>query len=92
MRESMIHDLYCGNFCPYERERTRSQEYHTTTEKITNIDAYFKNLLSSEEYAKLVEMQDLQAEIEFMEEADLFEYAFCAGAQLMMDIFTYPKQ
>ena len=88
----MIHNLYFGNFCPCERERTHAQEYHTTNQKITNIDEYFKNLLSPEAYAKLAEMQDLQAEIESMDDADLFEYAFCAGAQLMMDIFTYQRQ
>lgn len=88
----MIHDLYFGNFSPWERERTHSREYHTTTQKITHIDEYFKNLLSPEAYAKLAEMQDLQAEIELMDDAELFEYAFCAGAQLMIDIFTYQRQ
>ena len=89
MRESMLHDLYSGNFSPWERERIRTREYRTITKKIADMDEHFKNLLSPEEYAKLAEMQDLQAEIELMEDAELFEYAFCAGTRLMIDVFTY---
>ena len=89
MKESMIHDLYFGNFSPWERERIRTQEYSTITKKIAAIVEHFKNLLSPEEYAKFAEMQNLQAEIDLIEDVELFEYAFCAGSRLMIDVFKY---
>ena len=67
MKESMIHDLYFGNFSPWERERIRTQEYSTITKKIAAIVEHFKNLLSPEEYAKFAEMQNLQAEIDLID-------------------------
>ena len=79
MKESMIHDLYFGNFSPWERERIRTQEYSTITKKIAAIVEHFKNLLSPEEYAKFADMQNVE----------LFEYAFCAGSRLMIDVFKY---
>ncbi len=92
MKESMIHDLYFGRIRPWERERIRTREYSTTIKKIADIDEHFKDLLSPEEYAKFTEMQNLQAEIDLMEDVELFEYSFCAGARLMIDIFTYKGQ
>lgn len=92
MKESMIHELYYGNFSPWDRECIRTQEYRTTTKKTADIVEHFKNLLSPEEYAKFTEMQNLQAEIELVEDVELFEYAFCAGVRLMIDVFTYKGQ
>ena len=88
----MIQDLYFGSFSPLERERISTQEYSTTAKKIFDIVEHFKNLLSPEEYEKFAEMQSLQAEIGLMEDADLFEYAFCAGARLMIDVFACKEQ
>jgi len=92
MKESMIHDLYFGNFSPWERERIRTQEYRAITKKIADIVEHFKNLLSPEEYTKFTEMQNLQAEIKLMDDEELFEYTFCAGVRLMIDIFTYKEK
>ena len=61
----------------------------TITKKIAAIVEHFKNLLSPEEYAKFAEMQNLQEEIDLIEDAELFEYAFCAGSRLMIDVFKY---
>ena len=48
---------------------------------------YYKNRLSPEEYKKFEEMQSLQAQADLIKEEELFEYAFCAGALLMIDVF-----
>lgn len=89
MRESMLHDLYFGNFSPWERDRIRTREYGTVIKKIDNIVEHFKNLLSPEEYEKFTEMQNLQAQAASIEEEEFFKYAFCAGTRLMIDVFTY---
>ena len=87
MRESMIRELCYGNVNPYERRRTPSPEFIALTDKIDDIVTYYKNLLSPEEYKKFEEMQSLQAQADLIKEEELFEYAFCAGALLMIDVF-----
>ena len=85
----MLKDLYFGEISPWERERecVRTCEYKDLVNKTIAIGEYFKSLLSSEEYAKLEEMKNLQAQIDLIESPDLFEYAFRTGALMMIDIF-----
>lgn len=89
MRKSMLQELYFGRISPWERKRVHTQEYHALTKKIDGIVVHFKNLLSSEEYAKFEEMQTLQAQADIIDDVNLFEYSFCLGAALMMDILSY---
>ena len=89
MKESMVRELYYGNFSPWERRRISSPEYNALIDKIDGIFAHYKTLLSPEEYKKFGDLQDLQGQVNVLQEIDLFEYAFCAGAQLMADIFRY---
>lgn len=85
----MLHELYFGNVSPWERERIRTPEYAALTKKIDDIAMHFKDLLSFEEYEKFEEMQDLRVQADIAEELELFEYAFCTGALLMMEVFGY---
>ena len=89
MRESVLHELYFGNISPCERERIHTRAYRVLTEKIETMEKDFKNLLSPEAYEKFQNIQTAQAQAGTMEELDLFEYAFCTGALLMMDILGY---
>lgn len=89
MRESMLHDLYLGRISPWERERIHTREYSELTQKIDDIEEHFKNLLSSEEYARFTEMQNLHSEVELIEDVELFEYSFGLGALMMIDIFRF---
>ena len=89
MKESMVHELYYGNFSPWERRRIRDPEYTALIDKIDDILAYYKKLLSPEEYKKLEELQDLQGRANSIQDAELFAYAFCAGVQLVIDVCGY---
>ena len=89
MKESMLQELYYGRFAPWERNPARSPEYIALMDKIDEIAAYYQKLLSPEEYKKLEKMQNLQLHANALQEADLFACAFCAGAQLMIDVFGY---
>ena len=91
MRESMVRELYYGNISPWERKRAYPPERIALTDKIDDIVQHFKNLLSPEEYKKFAEMQELESQVDVEDEVDLFEYAFCMGAFLMIDIFGYTE-
>ena len=90
--ESILQELYFGNVTPCERKRVNDPEYVELTKKIDNIVVHFEELLSPEEYAKLMEILELRAEASIFEEAELFEYAFSTGALLMIDVFGYSQQ
>ena len=85
----MLHELYFGNVSPWERKRTYPPEYTEITKKINEIVVHFKQLLSPEEYAKFEEMQNLRVQTDVIDNANLFEYSFCLGALMMMDIFGF---
>ena len=91
MRKSILQDLYFGKIRPWERKRIPTEEYDTLTQKRDDIEAHFKETLSPEEYAKLEEMQDLQSEAELIDNIALFEYSFCLGAMMMIDIFGFKE-
>lgn len=91
MRESILQDLYFGKIRPWERKRVHTQEYSVLTQKIDDIVVHFKNQLSSEDYARFEEMQDLQAQTEIIDDVDLFEYGFRLGALMMIDIFDFKQ-
>ena len=89
---SILQELYFGNVSPWERKRVNDPKYAELTKKYDDIEMHFKVLLSPEEYAKLEEMQNLRAQADIFEEVQLFEYAFCTGALLMIDVFGHRRQ
>ena len=89
--ESILQELYFGNVRPCERERVHDPEYVALIKKIDSIVVYFGDLLSPEEYAKFTEMRELQAQVNLLEEVQLFEYAFCTGALMMLDVFGHSQ-
>ncbi len=91
MKESIIHDLYFGRIRPWERERIHTREYSELIKEIDDIEAHFKNLLSSEEYTRFEEMQDLWAQTGIIDDVTLFEYSFRLGALMMINIFGFKE-
>lgn len=89
MTKSMLHEFYFGNIRPWERRHIHTPEYRALAEKVDDVENYFENLLPPEEFKKFREMQDTQIQINAIDELELFEYAFCTGVLLMIDIFGY---
>lgn len=92
MKKSFMYDLYFGNLVPWERGRSQDPDYTPLTRKISDIKVHFQNLLSSDEFEKLEEMGNLQAEASTIEEIDLFEYAFCMAVLMMIDVFNFKEK
>jgi hypothetical protein len=86
-----MYDLYYGNLVPWERGRSRDPAYTPITRKVGDIKEHFKELLSPEEYKKFEEMGDLQAEADTIEDINLFEYGFCMGVLMMIDVFGFKE-
>jgi len=84
-----VYDLYFGNLVPWERGRSKDPAYTPITRKISDIKVHFEELLSSEEYKKFEEMEDLQAEAGTIEDINLFEYGFSMGVLMMIEVFGF---
>lgn len=92
MSKSFMYDLYFGNLVPWERGRAKDPAYTPITRKISDIKVHFERLLSPEEYTKFEEMVNLQAESGTIEDIDLFEYGFCMGTLMMIDVFGFKEK
>lgn len=88
MKDSMLNDLYFGEYRPWERGRVPGREYDALARKISDLTVYFENQVSPKDAEKLRELQNLRSEANLMEDFELFKSAFCAGAQLMIEIFS----
>ena len=87
---SFLNDLYFGKFIPCERKYTQVAD-DPKMQKIGAIKGYFKNLLSPEDYKKIEEIECLQIQSYALEDVSLFEYGFCAGILMMMDVFNFKE-
>lgn len=90
--KSCMYDLYFGNLVPWERGRAQDPAYTPLTRKISDIKVHFQKLLSPEEYQKFEEMGNLQSQAGTIEDVDLFEYAFCMGVLMMIDVFGFKEK
>ncbi|MDM8296129.1 hypothetical protein QUW58_13065 [Enterocloster aldenensis] len=92
MSKSFMYDLYFGNLVPWERGRAQDPAYTPLTRKISDLKVHFQKLLSPEEYEKFEEMGNLQAQSGTIEDVDLFEYAFCMGVLMMIDVLGFKEK
>ena len=92
MSKTTMYDLYFGNLVPWERGRSQNPAYTPLTRQISDIKVHFQKLLSPEEYEKFEEMGNLQTQTGTIEEVDLFEYAFCMGVLMMIDVFGFKEK
>lgn len=92
MTYSVMQNLYWGNLVPWERGRPQDPSYAPITQKASEINKHFKDILSPEEYKRFEEMEDLETERKNMEEIQLFEYAFRMGVLMMIDVFNFTEK
>lgn len=92
MGKSLMHHLYFGHLIPWERERTQDPDYAPINQKVIDIEAYFHDTLSPDDYKKLEEMINLRAQSSSIENADAFSYGMSMGALLMMEILNYNER
>lgn len=92
MSKSIMYDLYFGNLVPWERGRSQDPAYTPLTRKTGEIKEYFQKLLSPEDFEKFEEMGNLQSQSSTIEDVDLFEYAFCMGTLMMIDVFGFKEK
>lgn len=91
MTKSFLSGLYFGNLAPWERRRPQDP-YDLLTRKISDMKTHFQSLLPPDALKAFEEMRNMQAQAGAIEEAELFEYAFCMAMLLMMDVFAFKEK
>ena len=89
MSKSIMYDLFYGNLVPCARGRVQDPAYTLISRKIDELKTHIKQILPPEEYQKFEEMENLFYESGTFEDIDLFEYGFCMGALIMIDVINF---
>ena len=92
MSKSIMYDLYYGNLVPSERGCPPDPNYSLINRKIIALKEHFASILSPEEYKRFDEVEDLHSQSDTIEAEHLFEYAFCMGALMMINIFDFKER
>lgn len=92
MSRSLMYDLYFGNLIPWERGRAQDPAYNPLTRKVSDLYTRFQETLSPGESKMFEELGYLQAEMDAIEEVDLFEYALCMGMLIMIEVFAFKEK
>jgi len=86
--KNILHDLYDGRFCAYERQPVRTAENIATHRKIEDEKRYFIQKMSLDDCKRFEELECLYMQTNDFEQKDAFSYGFKLGTMLMCAVFT----
>ena len=85
--KDILHKLYFGRVSRCECRANRNAEEDNIEGKINAEIKYFRETLSAEDFKRLDEIENLQAQIRSFEDMRTFNYAFRLGVSLMSAAF-----
>ena len=88
MRESMLKELWHGNIIPQEDGRTNSPEMEELLGYMARHRVEPEKTFTDEQQEIFEKFHDCQGEYASLAKAAIFEYAFCLGARLVMEILS----
>ncbi len=89
--KSILNELYYGRIVPWERGIPKTPEYKEANKDINKEKAFFKQILSEEEYKRLEVLENMYTNTSDIESADAFSYGFRLGLLIMIDVFSTEK-
>lgn len=84
----LLESLYYGHLIPEEQMVPRDPQYRQLGRELSEVMTAWKEKLSSEEFADLEGLIDLQQKIQGMEMAAAFTYGFKLGTALMIEVYA----
>ena len=85
--KSILRALYNGKIYPSEEILPVNSDYNEVNKKISDEMEFFEKKFSKEEYEKIGNLLDLNAESSSMVEEQSFLYGFKLGTLLMIEAF-----
>jgi len=86
--KNILHDLYDGNFCAYERQPNRTEQSIATHRKIDDEKRYFMQKMSLDDCKRFEELECLYVQANDFEQKDVFAYGFRLATMLMCAVFV----
>jgi len=86
--DSILKELFNGEIFPAEHTAPVDQKNRKTVCQIFDIMDLLHKQLSPEQYKKLEDLMDLNADNSYTENYQMFSYGFNLGALLIIEIFT----
>lgn len=86
--ESILKNLYYGNFNPDEAIDSKEPDYLKLCNKALEVMELLKKNVSEVDYKIITDLMDLHNEISAFEVVDAFKYGFKTGSLIIMEIFA----
>lgn len=83
---SLLESLYYGRLIPEEHLVPKDPRYREMSRELSDKKEAWKKKLSSEEFAELEALLDLQQQIQGMELTTAFTYGFKLGAAMIIEV------
>ena len=82
----ILNELWNGDVLPREKSFHNDPEYRKSAHDLLELDKRLRRALSPEQTEILDEMQNAECELSALTQRDMFYYAFCMGAGLILDV------
>ena len=84
--ESVLRGLFTGKIIPWERQAPRNESYRRTIHKIEDEERYFVEKMSLDDCGRFQALSRLYADLNALEEENIFSYGFTLGWLLARDV------
>lgn len=84
----LLESLFYGHLIPEEQMVPKDPRYRRRGRKLSEKMEVWKKKLSSDEFAELEALMDLQQQIQGMEISAAFTYGFKLGAAMMIEVHS----
>jgi len=86
--KNILHSLYDGQFCAFERRPVRTAENITVHNKIEAEISYIMQKMSPDDCKRFEELECLYMQASDFVQKDAFSYGFKLGTMLMCAVFN----
>ena len=82
----MLNELWYGNIVPWEKTFSNDVEYRDAVRRLAETDERLRKTLNPEQTKLLDYTQNAEDELNTVTRRDMFLYAFCLGAGMILDV------
>ena len=82
----MLNALWNGDNLPREKAFYDDPEYRKASHHLVELDERFRRVLNPEQTKLLDDIQNAECELSAITQRDMFLYAFCLGARMILDV------
>ena len=82
----VLDDLWRGDIVPWEKTFSNDPEYREAVHHLAETDKRLRDVLTPAQTKLLDYTQDAEDRLNTVNQRDMFLYAFCLGARMILDV------